>query len=251
MLQIDFSARKAYFKALEAGWRDHDSHTERCSPIHVLLEDVWPVFSAAVMAAAGAPGAWQDDMIVCGIESPRSVEELRAAPAPEWIPVREALEGWALRFHVADDWVLDGCLQTLAARAVDPGFIESPAWVYDGDAFNAPLRLYWSPLADGVQNEAPENWRAAMLRSLDRFASNARKEIRDMRRGILYQSGGIDGDGGRKNLVLAQRFVLRQQGKSFAEIGRALAKSPRYWVSSETVSEGVRKFAERTGSKAP
>jgi hypothetical protein len=216
-----------------------------------LLQDVWPVFGAAVMAAAGAPGAWQDEMIVGGIESPRSIEELRAATAPEWMHVREALKGWALRFHVADDWVLDGCLQTLAARAVDRGFIDSPAWVYDGDAFNAPLLLYWSPLADGVQNEVPENFRPAMLRSLACFESDVRKKIRAIRRGILYQSGGNDGDGGRKNFVLAQRLVLRQQGKSLADIGRALAKSSRYWVNPQTVSDAITEFAVRTGSKVP
>ena len=56
----------------------------------------------------------------------------------------------AQRFHVADDWVLDGCLQTLAARAVDPAFKVSPAWVYAGGAGNPPVSLYWCPLAEGV-----------------------------------------------------------------------------------------------------
>lgn len=221
MLHIDFAARKAYFQALEACWRSHDIEPERCSPLQVLLHDVWPVFGAAAMAAAGGTGAWQDDLLVCGIEAPRSIDELRAATTPELVCVREALERWALRFHVADDWVLDGCLHTLAARAADPDFIDSSAWVYEGGAGNPPLHLYWSPLADGVQNETPENYRPAMLRSLARFESDVRKKIKAIRRRILYQSGGSDGDGSRKNLLLAKRFVLRQQGKSFSEIARA------------------------------
>jgi hypothetical protein len=250
MLHIDFSARNAYFEALEACWLSHDNEPERCSPLHVLLDDVWPAFGAAAIAAAGGTGPWQDDLLVAGIEAPRSIDELRAGTAPELVRLRQALEVWALRFHVADDWVLDGCLHTLAARAVDPDFIDSPAWVYEGGAFNPPLALYWNPLADGVQNETPENFRPAMLRSLARFESDVRRRIKVMRRGILYQSGGSDGDGGRKNFVLAQRFVLRQQGKSLSQIARAGAESPRY-VSSQTVSEAITEFAVRTGSKIP
>src|SRR4051812_32790621 len=119
MIVIDFSARNAYLQALEACWLSHDIESERCSPLQVLLADVWPLFGAAAMTASGGSGPWRDNVIVCGIEAPRSINELRAASSPELVGVREALESWAQQFCVGDDWVLDACLQTLAARAVD------------------------------------------------------------------------------------------------------------------------------------
>ena len=90
-----------------------------------------------------------------------------------------------------------------------------------------------------------------MLRSLAGFESDVREQIRAIRRGIQYQSGGNEGDGSRMNFVLAQRFVLRQQGKSLHEIARAGAESPRYWLNPQTVRDALSAFAVRTGSKVP
>lgn len=219
---IDYSARAAYLVALESCWLD----IEDCSPLALLSSDVWPLYR---------PADWIPGGKLAGFSGPRCLEELAGAGDP-FIPARQALEVWASRFCLLDEWAIDAAVNVLHHFTVTGN--PSATWPYEIPPCRpflldlAELQTSWTPPA-----EEP-------LRSLAGFVREQitviRKQHGEWRRNYHQQAGDL-----RFNAVLAERFVFRQAGYSLGSIAA-------YWeISAPTVLEGIKTFALRTGSRIP